>query len=296
MRLALASASASLMLLTACTPSTPPAADPPPSPTSSPTVPSPQPSEPGGTLEPCPDGETVGLSALTLNIHAGRTGGGVLDLERVAAELRAWDADVVLLQEVDRGRERSELVAQARWLGERLGMEAAYGPTRRLRAGSTGNAVLSRFPVLDTQTRGLPRPPGQLRRGLVRVTVDLDGQEVDVLSTHLDHVSPGARRAQAIAVAGVVRRSTRPVILGGDLNTEPGFPPLAILARAGLADPWPVIGSGSGLTVPAADPQRRIDYVLATDSFVPLRSEVLISSISDHRAVRTAFELVAQDC
>lgn len=280
--------------LTACTLSTEPVDGAPPTPT--PSVAPPQPSEPGSTVEPCPRGDTTRMTALTLNIHAGRTKAGVLDLERVAAELRAWDADVVLLQEVDQARERSGLVAQARWLGDRLGADWAYGPTRRLRPGTTGNAVLSQFPVVDARPRTLPRQPGLFRRGLLQVTLDVDGREVDVMSTHLDHVSSAARRAQAAAVGGVVRRSDRPVLLGGDLNTEPGLPPLDTLARAGLSDPWPVIGHDSGLTVPAGDPQRRIDYVLADDSFVPLRSEVLISSISDHRAVRTSFELLPPGC
>ncbi len=283
-----------VLVLTACTSPAPPVGTPPPSP--SPTLVPPQPSEPGGTFEPCPRGDTVRLTALTLNIHGGRTNAGVLDLERVATELRAWDADVVLLQEVDRGRGRSGSVAQAAWLGDRLGLDWAYGPTRQLRPGSTGNAVLSRFPVTDVRPRSLPRLPGLFRRGLLQVTVDVDGRAVDLMSTHLDHVSPAARRAQAAAVATGVRRTGRPVLLGGDLNAEPGLPPLNVLARAGLLDPWPVVGKGDGLTVPAADPRRRIDYVLADDGFVPLRSEVLISAISDHRAVRTTWELLPADC
>lgn len=282
-----------VVVLTACTSPAPPVGTPTSSP--SPTPVPPQPSEPGGTLEPCPRGDIARLTALTLNIHAGRTGAGELDLARVAAELDAWDADVVLLQEVDRGRDRSDLVAQASWLGDRLGLDWAYGPTRQLRPGSTGNAVLSRFPVTDVRPGSLPRLPGLFRRGLLRVTVDVDGREVDVMSTHLDHVSPAARQAQAAAVAAGVGRTGRPALLGGDLNAEPGLPPLNVLARAGLLDPWPAVGRGDGLTVPAADPQRRIDYVLADDAFVPLRSEVLISAISDHRAVRTTFELPA-DC
>ena len=48
--------------------------------------------------------------------------------------------------------------------------------------------------------------------------------------------------------------------------------------------------------MPTADPQRRIDYVRADNSFVPLRSEVLISFVSDHRAVRTSFDLLPPDC
>lgn len=281
-----------VVVVTGCSSSAPPGGEPTPSPSPIPS----QSSEPGGTLTPCPSGDSTRLTALTLNIHAGRTKTGDLDLERVADELRAWDADVVMLQEVDRGRPRSDVLAQARWLGERLGLEWAYGATRQLRPGSTGNAVLSRFPVLEVTTRALPRLPGLYRRGLVQLTVDVEGRAVEVISTHLDHVAPAARRAQASAVAGVVRRSEGPVLLGGDLNAEPGFPPLAVLDRAGLSDPWPLVGRGDGLTVPAADPQRRIDYVLADGSFTPLLSETLISAVSDHRAVRTSFELLPTDC
>lgn len=280
-----------VVVVTGCSSSALPDGEPTPLPSPIPS----QSSEPGGTLAPCPSGDPTRLTALTLNIHAGRTKTGDLDLERVADELAAWDADVLMLQEVDRGRPRSDALAQARWLGEQLGLEWAYGATRQLRPGSTGNAVLSRFPVLEVRTRALPRLPGLYRRGLVQLTVDVEGQAVEVISTHLDHVAPAARRAQATAVAGVVRRSDRPVLLGGDLNAEPGFPPLAILDRAGLDDPWAAVGRGDGLTVPAADPQRRIDYVLADDSFTPLLSETLISVVADHRAVRTSFDLLP-DC
>lgn len=290
-----------MVALTACT-SPSPGSDAPPSRTlPSPTPPSatvvpPQPTTPGGTIAPCPRDETTRLTALTLNLHAARTRGGELDLERIATELEAWGADLVMLQEVDRRRARSGFRDQARVLGRRLGLDWAYGPARRVDPGATGNAVLSRFPLLRTHTRRLPRLPGLIGRGLLRATIDVDGREIDVLSTHFDHLRLAARKAQARTVAAVVRRLGRPVLLGGDLNSLPGKPPLAVLERAGLVDPWPLIGAGDGATVPAAAPRRRIDYLLADDSFVPLRSEVLISLVSDHRAVRTTFGVLPADC
>lgn len=255
-----------------------------------------QPRTPGHTLGPCPAHEPAELTVLTLNIHAGRTKDGRLDLAEVARELRAWDADVVLLQEVDRGRERSDFLDQSRWLGARLGMGAEFVPTRRLRPGTTGNAVLSALPVLSSSRHALPRLPGLMRRGLLRVTVDVSGHRVDVLTTHLDHASPTARRTQARAVARLVGRSGRPTVLGGDLNAVPDMPPLRTLERAGLVDTWPVAGRGDGLTVPGAAPQRRIDYVLASSHFAATAAEALPSLVSDHRAVRAELELVPEHC
>lgn len=255
-----------------------------------------QPTEPGPTVSPCPSADPVALTVLTLNLHAARTKAGRLDLARVAAELRAWRADVVLLQEVDRGRDRSDLVHQARWLGRRLGMTAVYGPNRRLHPGTSGNAVLSRHPVVSSHNHPLPRRPGLYRRGLLRVTLDVEGHRVDVFATHLEHASVRVRREQARVVAGRVRRSPRPVVVAGDLNAEPGMPPLRMLARAGLVDTWSAAGRGDGLTVPAYAPRRRIDFVLADRSFVPVAAEVLVSLVSDHRAVRAELLLVPGAC
>ncbi len=281
-------------------PAGPGAAGPGPStrPTTSPTADtsSPEPTGPGPTPSPCATGDPVRVRALSLNLHGGRTPAGDPALGRVAIELRAWDADLVLLQEVDRGRDRTGGVDQAQRLAGRLGFDAVYGPTRRFRPGSTGNAILSRWPVADVAQAALPGARGAYRRGLVRATVDVGGQSVDVFVTHLDHVSPGLRRAQARAVAAAVRRSPRPVLLGGDLNAEPGMPATQALRRSGLVDGWPVAGRGDGLTVPAARPRRRIDYVLADASFVPVRSRVLISLVSDHRAVRTTYDLLPREC
>lgn len=259
-------------------------------------TPSTQATGPGSTLSPCPTGDAVRVRVLSLNLHAGRTKAGRLQLGRVAAELRAWNADLVLLQEVDRGRERTGGVDQAQRLARRLGFDVVYGPTRRFRPGSTGNAILSRWPVADLARTALPHVRGAYRRGLVRATVDIRGQEVDVFTTHLDHVSPGLRRAQARAAATAVRQSPRPVVLGGDLNAEPGMPATEALQRSGLVDGWSVVGRDGGLTVPAARPRRRIDYVLADASFVPVRSTVLISLVSDHRAVRTTYDLLPRAC
>ncbi|HEX6151443.1 endonuclease/exonuclease/phosphatase family protein, partial [Nocardioides sp.] len=250
----------------------------------------------GATLSPCPRGDAERLTVLSLNVHSGRTKAGTLDLGRIAAELRAWDADLVLLQEVDQGRRRTHGVDQPRRLARRLGYSHVYGPTRRFRPGSTGNAILSRWPVVDVGLRHLPRGSGAYRRGLVRATVDVHGQQVDVFSTHFDHASRHARRAQARVVAASVRRSSWPVVLGGDLNAEPGMPAVRVLELAGLVDGWSLVGRDEGLTVPAASPHRRIDYVLADESFVPVRSRVLVSFVSDHRGVMTTYDLLPQRC
>ncbi|GAA1476200.1 endonuclease/exonuclease/phosphatase family protein [Nocardioides aestuarii] len=253
--------------------------------------PSAQPTAPGGTLTPCPQGSR--LTAMTFNIHFGKTARGEPGLDRIAREIRAWAPDVVVLNEVDRGRGRSGGVAQARVLGQRTGMHAAYGPNRRYGGGWSGNAVLSRLPVVRSGNRALPFVEGTIPRGLLRVTVDLDGVPVDVFATHFENSSPAARRRQAREVARTVSRSPRPFVLGGDLNASPGGVALQVLDRAGVVDAWTQVGRGDGFTVPAWAPRKRIDYLLSDERLLPRRSEVLLSQVSDHRPVRTVFDVAA---
>ncbi len=264
----------------------PPSSEPSPSPTTQPTA-------PGDTLTPCPGGTR--LTAMTFNIHFGKTPAGEPGLDRIAQEIRVWDPDVVVLNEVDRDRGRSDGVDQARVLGRMTGLTAAYGPNRRYGGGTSGNAVLSALPVVRSDNQRLPFVEGTIPRGLLRVTVELDGRPVDVFATHFENTSPTARRQQAREVGRTVSRSPRPFVLGGDLNASPEGVALEVLAGFGVADAWDAVGTDDGLTAPAAAPRRRIDYLLSDERLQPLRSEVLLSRISDHRAVRTVFEL-ASDC
>lgn len=270
-----------------------PAPEPPrwPPPPASSGGPASQPTAPGATLSPCPQGSR--LTVLTFNIHFGKTPAGEPGLGRIAREIRAWGPDVVVLNEVDRGRGRSGGVAQARVLGALTGMQASYGPNRRYGGGWSGNAVLSRLPVVRSDNQRLPFVPGTIRRGLLRVTVDVDGVLVDVFATHFENTSPAARRQQARLVGRTVSRSPRPYVLAGDLNAPPSGEALEILGRYGAVDAWPPAGRGDGLTVPARAPRKRIDYLLSDERLVPRRSEVLVSLVSDHRAVRTVFDVAA---
>ncbi|WP_435742515.1 endonuclease/exonuclease/phosphatase family protein [Nocardioides sp. SYSU DS0663] len=260
------------------------------------------PSDPASTPDPtCTAVGTDRLVVLTFNIHGGLGGGG-LNLERVAQEIEAWDADVVLLQEVDRFRARSGFVDQPTWLGTRLDMNVVFGrnvvraPERQGAPRSEyGTAVLTTLPVRRWDNRLLPRRPGQEQRGLLRAVVELDGRPLDVYNTHLQHTRGGIRIAQLRAIRRMVRASPHPFLLGGDLNATPDSPAMGV-AYTFAEDPWPVVGEGPGLTVPPRVPRRRIDYVLHSDPLVPTSAQVFQSAISDHRAVRVAFDVPRAGC
>ena len=234
---------------------------------------------------------------LTFNIHGGLGSGGY-DLARIANEIKAWDADVVLLQEIDRYRERTEQDDQPVALGAALDMFASYGANvvrppveEDDKLQEYGTLTLSRLPILESDNVRLPNRPGLEQRGLLRTTVDVGGTPVDVYNTHLQHTSGVVRRDQVRAIKEVLRSRDLPTVVGGDLNAEPDSRALRLLTGWRFTDPWPVVGAGDGLTVPAGTPRRRIDFVLYDEAFVPVTADDLVSAVSDHRAVRVELEL-----
>jgi endonuclease/exonuclease/phosphatase family metal-dependent hydrolase len=228
------------------------------------------------------------LSILSFNIHHAAGDDGVVDLDRLAGEIRRTRADVVGLQEVDRHfGERSGWADQPAELARRLGMHVVHGANLDLEPEAPGQprrqygtAILSRHPVVDWRNTPLPKGnAAEEQRGLLTAVLNVHGLRVRVLNTHLQHDNAASRLAQAEVVAAAVTASREPVVLTGDLNAAPGTPEITTLT-AHLRD------GGRQPTYPAGEPDARIDYVL-TDG-LPLYSRVLPTASSDHRPVLAA--------
>lgn len=253
------------------------------------------PSKPRRKREVCvPQVKEKALSVMTFNIKSGRVSGRV-DLGRVGDQIAFYSPDVVILQEVDRGRAWSARLDMPAVLGTRLAMQWAFGANVvRSPSNQYGTAILSRYPILSSDNTLLPTSRGQQRRGLLQATLDVGGIELEVFDTHLDNTSGTDRVRQMTAVAGIIDSRPAPKLLGGDFNSVPGSPVLA-QARSVLVDSWQVVGAGPGLTAPSGRPRVRIDYLMYDSSvdveIVPRRMDVLPTSSSDHRAVMASYVL-----
>lgn len=141
-------------------------------------------------------------------------------------------ADVIGLQEVDRGRRRSGSVDAARQMAEELGLNFAWAaaPNDGTRRGDreagedeTGVAILSPHPLSDIVRLVLPHAgPDCQRRAAVGATVRIGDGYVRVYSVHAETRLPVARKIeQWRAVLDDLRARpsvTRAVVLG-DFNT-----------------------------------------------------------------------------
>ena len=231
------------------------------------------------------------LRVLTFNIHHAEGVDGRIDVARIAQLIRDARADVVGLQEVDRGVERSGRRDLLKEIADLAGMRFAFGKNLDHQGGDYGNALLTSLPIVSEGNRLLPNPTGGEQRGILQVVLDVDGTKVLVLTTHLDHRrADGDRLLGADAMlAALDTWGTGPVVAMGDFNDVPESPAWTRLVKV-LTDVWPAVGAGDGFTIPVEGPKRRIDWILVR-GLEPKSAEVIKTEASDHLPVLATLRL-----
>jgi endonuclease/exonuclease/phosphatase family metal-dependent hydrolase/pimeloyl-ACP methyl ester carboxylesterase len=236
----------------------------------------------------------VTLRVMTWNVHHCRGVDDKLDIERIARVIADVAPDLVALQEVDQNTARTGNVDQPAELARLTGMEVVFGPNIELQGGKYGNAVLSRLPITQSRNHQLPNIDQGEQRGVLEVVIELpDRRQLTLLATHFDHRRDARERVESAQFVNQLleQRETEGCLLAGDLNAGPNDAPLQLLWSE-----WTNTSSTVLPTIPVAEPQRQIDFVLVRpgDRIRPVTAEVLDeATASDHRAVVTTLRWLA---
>jgi endonuclease/exonuclease/phosphatase family metal-dependent hydrolase len=232
---------------------------------------------------------------VSYNVHSAFDIDGTLDVAGIAEVIADTRADVVGLQEVPRGQLLSANTDLLTLLQLELGFEhvAFFGTTDPV----WGNAILSRYPIIDVGTDYLPRVGTPMRRGYLGAVLEAGEREILVISTHLQHVNdsdvhdedPEADllpvHTEQINMILDQWGGQAPAVLMGDFNARPEWEQIGLITSAGWVDTWAEAGSGDGFTSNAADPRYRIDYIFHTSDIRATDVGVFQSTASDHFAV-----------
>ena len=266
------------------------------------------------------------MKILTYNVHGWQTPDGGPNVEQIAEVIAGAGADLVGLNEVFHPAPAAAPAAAGAlpWLAERLGMSYAFAATQAAdpapRHPPYGNALLSRWPIVAHAAHHLSPAASYGKRGLLEARVRLPaGPALTIYVTHLDHRSEELRLGQwTSALTWLARDRDRLHLVLGDFNAlaatdyaAPGavdrlaayqaargwpiaaFDVIGRVLAAGYADAYAAAAgrAAAGATLPAADPERRIDYIFLPAPFVsalrgcaPVRSP-LTARASDHLPV-----------
>ncbi len=217
--------------------------------------------------------------AATLNIWS-RFGPWEERLVAIREALRTLAPDVIGMQEVL----RFEGMDQAALVSEGLGYHVAWGRASENHGFPVGNAILSRWPIVRSETITLPNGGTDEDRSLVFAELGAPFGKLPFFVTHLNwkfhhgHVRQLQVRAIAEHVARLAPVASFPPVLTGDFNAEPDSDEMRFMRGLATIDGESVYfadcyglagGGGPGSTfsrknVYAAtvrEPDRRIDYV-----------------------------------
>lgn len=228
------------------------------------------------------DGAPVELRVLSYNVRSLRDGRGA-----VAAVVRACSPDVVCVQEAPRfARWRSKAAALAR----ESGLVVVTG-------GRTAGAMLVLCRVgVDVRWRDdvtLSKTPRLHQRGLAVAGLRLRGRDVVVASFHLG-LRGDERLRHVDEIKGRMRTADAPVVLGGDVNEQPGEPAWVAMTER-WRDAYAVAPTGDGNTYSARHPHKRIDGIFVDPGVEVVSCGVPVVAgtelASDHRPVLAVLRL-----
>jgi endonuclease/exonuclease/phosphatase family metal-dependent hydrolase len=244
------------------------------------------------------------LRVATYNIHKGVQGLGPvrrLEIHNLAHAVEQFDADIVCLQEVRRHHRKLEKhftrwpdLEQADYLSPE-GYESVYRTNAVTRHGEHGNALLSRWPVLDTRHSDVSDHRFE-QRGLLHVHLLIDGREVHVVVVHFGLIH-ASRERQVQRLGRYVAHEVpvdAPLIVAGDFNDWRGRAHEILEQGAALREVFVQANGSAAKTFPSRFPLLSLDRIYVRNAGV--HAPVVLprkpwSHLSDHAPLVAEIEL-----
>jgi endonuclease/exonuclease/phosphatase family metal-dependent hydrolase len=228
---------------------------------------------------------------------------GLVDLDRVCEGIADLEADIIAIQEVDRGLERTGGIDQVARLAELLGWQSAFAPALlgdpdtqwstyppgESAGPAYGVGLLSRLPLADVGRIALPgggggqRKPSASPQGLrwdyeprvaLSASITVEGRSVRVTTTHLSYL-PWRCVTQLKATARFAEIGRGPAALLGDLNL-PAWAARLVLSGTRWAP------AGGAPTYPAWKPRIQTDQLFVTGGLLVRELTIGPPATSDH--------------
>lgn len=244
------------------------------------------------------------FKVLTINTHKGfTTFNRRFILPELREAVRATSADIVFLQEV-MGTHSTHPLQVENWpdtphyefLADTMWNDYAYGRNAVYPEGHHGNAVLSRFPILEYQNRDIS-VEGTEKRGVLHCHLQLPDrdQTLHVMCVHLG-LRDAHRHAQMQMMCEMIAAlpPDAPLVVAGDFNDWQQRANKMLKRCANLDEVFSVKHGRPARTFPARLPLLRLDRIYVRNAGIshpwalPMRPW---SHLSDHAPLAVEIHL-----
>ena len=234
------------------------------------------------------------MRIMTFNIqHALDYQRGVIDTDRFARAIAAWGADVCGLNEVRGAGNLDGYTDQTNAIADVLGYDRRFGEAIRVDGrGPYGNALVSRYPIVEAETVLVPDPVRREggsyeTRCVLKAVLDTEEGRICVLVCHMG-LELEERESAVATLCRLIDGTDLPLVLMGDFNAQPDAAVLAPL-RERLQDTDDVADAPGAPTYASYDPHMKIDYIF----YRGLRcrgAHTINEIVSDHFPIIAHFE------
>jgi endonuclease/exonuclease/phosphatase family metal-dependent hydrolase len=243
------------------------------------------------------------IRILSYNIHKGFSiTNRDFILDGIRSALRELNADILFLQEVlghhDDKRCKIpdwETAIQFEYLADTVWPHFAYGKNAIYPEGHHGNAILSKFPIIDWSNHVISTNRFE-HRGLLKAKVQIPqtGQELLLANTHLDLTQRGRDQQAGMLIEHMRVEDKLPWVLVGDFNDWNRKLSPRIEQALGTQEVFKVLFGQYPATFPSLLPMLSLDRVYV-HRMKPIHAQVLTGKswkrLSDHLPLLVEVEL-----
>ncbi|HEY0669015.1 MAG TPA: endonuclease/exonuclease/phosphatase family protein [Sphingobacteriaceae bacterium] len=209
---------------------------------------------------------------------------GLIDIDAIATAIKNQNPDLVALQEIDVNTKRSGRYNQAEELANKLNMKFFFAKAIDHEGGDYGVAILSKYPLSDSQIYRLPTDAATKGEPRVLATVKVTlpgGKDIRFGSTHFDAQKPSTNRELQIKeINRIAVNEKLPFIIAGDFNATPES---SIIRQ--FDEKFTRTCKSCDPTIPVINPKKAIDFIgfLPASGFKILSHKVIPERYaSDH--------------
>lgn len=207
-----------------------------------------------------------------------------INYKEVINLIKKHNPDIIGLNEIyGKGFDKNIKKDQAEYIANQLGYYYYFGKASRLSFKPYGNAILSKYPIMDAKTIKIPYPfikKGNKyyeRRSIIKCTIQINNQKLAVYVTHLG-LNPDE---QLNGINTIIKSLTKEkFIIMGDFNMN--YDNKTLLPLENLTINADTKLKAKKYTWPSDNPKYKFDYIFTSKNIKVLSADIPSDIVSDH--------------
>lgn len=214
------------------------------------------------------------------HLHRMKTKEMKVDLDKVVNLIKKYSPDIVGLNEVY-DAPHPFLERQAKYIASKLGYNYQFGKAIDIKNGYYGNALLSKYPIVNTEIIKIPDPIVKNEnvfyesRCIIKSIIKVNGEAYNVLVSHFGLAESERKNATDTLLKCIENLDN--VIFMGDLNME-----RENLNIQRIENKLKNCLISENYTYPSDNPKIKIDYIFVSKDMEINDSQIINEVVSDH--------------